>query len=128
MQILNNLFGEQLNRYGRALDRTSQRQSLLANNLANANVPGYKRKDMDFSIALNGATETAGGAIDAVFGGGKGSTGSSGNQGDVRMDGNSVDIEREVMSITETEYHYQMLTEMTSGFFSGLKNVIREGR
>ena len=32
------------------------------------------------------------------------------------------------MSLAETELRYQALTDMTSGYFSGMKNVIREGK
>ena len=41
---------------------------------------------------------------------------------------NGVDLEKEVMSLAETELRYQALTDMTSGYFSGMKNVIREGK
>ena len=47
---------------------------------------------------------------------------------DTRVDGNSVDLEKEVTAISETELRYDMLSEMTGRFFSGLKNVIREGK
>ena len=45
----------------------------------------------------------------------------------LRIDGNNVDMEYEVMSIANTETRYNTLTELTSRYFSGLKNVIREG-
>ena len=50
------------------------------------------------------------------------------NPGSVRIDGNSVDLEKEVMSIAETQLRYELLTEMTSRYFSGIKSVIREGK
>ncbi|MBC8063304.1 MAG: hypothetical protein H7Y17_00615, partial [Chlorobia bacterium] len=46
----------------------------------------------------------------------------------IRVDGSNVDLEREVMSIAETELRYQALTDMTAQYFAGLKNAIREGR
>ncbi|HWA82537.1 MAG TPA: hypothetical protein VG820_03825, partial [Fimbriimonadaceae bacterium] len=48
--------------------------------------------------------------------------------GAIRLDGNGVDLEKEVMSIAETEMRFQALTDMTSNYFSNLKNVIREGK
>ena len=39
----------------RALQGTSARQSALAENLANANTPGYQRRDVDFQSALRSA-------------------------------------------------------------------------
>ena len=50
------------------------------------------------------------------------------SKGSVRVDGSSVDLEKEVMSVSETQLRYEMLTEMTSRYFRGIKNVIREGR
>lgn len=119
MSTLDKLFGPHSSNLQRALSQTSQRHSLLVENLANVNVPGYKRKDIDFGIELDEATS-----------GGKLSTrsGVRTSPGSVRIDGNSVDMEQEVASLGETELRYEMLTELTSRYFSGLKTVIREGR
>ena len=38
-----------------ALAGSAQRQQLLANNLANADTPGFKRSDLDFHAALANA-------------------------------------------------------------------------
>ena len=53
MAYLDNLFGPHAGNLNRALNKTSERQSLLMKNLANVNTPGYKREDMDFSIMLD---------------------------------------------------------------------------
>lgn len=45
-----------------ALSLRSQRQEVLASNIANADTPNYKARDIDFSSALNGAMSRAGGA------------------------------------------------------------------
>lgn len=121
MAFLDNLFGPQVNNLQHALSRTSQRHALLANNLANVNTPGYKRRDMDFSITLQEEMEKPGAAV--MNGESGASTG-----GTLRLDGNGVDLEKEVMSLAETELHYQALTDMTSSYFAGMKNVIREGK
>jgi flagellar basal body rod protein FlgB len=44
------------------------------------------------------------------------------------MFGNNVNLESEVMHMAETELRYQTLTDITATYFSGLKNVIREGK
>lgn len=118
MPMLDNLFGPQVNNLQNALGRASQRHALLTNNLANVNTPGYQRRDMDFNITLQEEMDrtpplqpqgtTTGGAM--------------------RLDGNGVDLEKEVMSIAETEMRYQALTDMTSNYFSNLRSVIREGK
>ncbi len=124
VRILDTLFGSHLDNLERSMSRTSTRHSVLASNLANINTPGYKRRDMDFNIAL-----------DSAMGKGRGSfrmqqseSGIYTDPGERRYDGNGVDLEREVVAISETELRYQLLTEMTSRYFSGLKNVIREGK
>jgi flagellar basal-body rod protein FlgB len=43
-----------------ALSLRAQRQELLASNIANADTPNYKARDIDFSSALQGALARAG--------------------------------------------------------------------
>jgi flagellar basal-body rod protein FlgB len=47
----------------RALDVRSYRQELLASNMANADTPHYKARDIDFKNALAGALGNSGGTI-----------------------------------------------------------------
>src|ERR1700712_2323368 len=49
--------------FGReALDVRAYRQELLSSNIANADTPGYKARDVDFSSALAGALKKTGDA------------------------------------------------------------------
>jgi flagellar basal-body rod protein FlgB len=52
-------FGQQ------ALDVRSYRQELLSSNIANADTPGYKARDINFSSALAGALKTTGASASA---------------------------------------------------------------
>ncbi|HRI44639.1 MAG TPA: flagellar basal body rod protein FlgB [Fimbriimonadaceae bacterium] len=119
--MLDNLFHPNLNNLTRALQRTRDRQGMLMANLANVNTPGYKRQDIDFAIELERAE-------------GRPSVGATRMQERLarstanRVDGSTVDLEVEVFGLAETELRYRTLTEMTTRYFSGLKNVIREGR
>ena len=118
MPYLDNLFGPHVDNLQNALGRATRRQALLTNNLANVNTPGYKRRDIDFNITLQQEMDKPSLLpIDAQSGGGA-----------IRLDGNGVDLEKEVMSIAETEMRYQALADMTSSYFSGMRNVIREGK
>ena len=48
--------------FGReALDVRAYRQELLSSNIANADTPGYKARDVDFASSLAGALKKAGG-------------------------------------------------------------------
>lgn len=117
MRILENLFGNHLDHLQKGMGLATRRQSLLTNNLANVNTPGYKRQDIDFNVQLDEASERF-----ARF--------SSSNQrgGSLRLDGNNVDLEQEIVAIAETELRYSALADMTAGYFAGLKYVIREGK
>ncbi len=42
-----------VNYYGAVLDVAEQRQSLVADNIANADTPGYKARDVAFAAAMN---------------------------------------------------------------------------
>lgn len=125
VQILNELFAPHLNNLGDALDRASKRHALLTGNLANANTPGYKRKDSDFNIILDAESNQADVRMKEMR---ERRQQMLSDRTSIRIDGSNVDLEREVMSIAETELRYQALTDMTSQYFSGLKNVIREGK
>lgn len=125
VRILDQVFAPQLNNLENALDRASQRHSLLTNNLANVNTPGYKRRDMDFSIVLDAENNQAAARMQEMRDHRKQLLS---DQTSMRTDKSNVDLEREVMSVAETELRYQTLADMTSRYFAGLKNVIREGR
>jgi flagellar basal-body rod protein FlgB len=126
VQILDKLFGPHSRNLERALDRTTLRHSVVSGNLANVNVPGYKRRDVEFGVALETAEGQRQERFQSLQNRLRGEVRT--DHGSIRIDGNSVDLERETVAIAETELRYQMLTEMTSRYFSGLKNVIKEGR
>ena len=48
-----------------ALSLRSQRQTVLASNIANADTPNYKARDIDFANALNGALDRASAAANS---------------------------------------------------------------
>ena len=53
--------------FGRqALDVRSYRQELLSSNIANADTPGYKARDVDFSSTLAGALRKNGGSTNGA--------------------------------------------------------------
>ncbi len=121
--MLDNLFSPQLGNMQRALDQTTKRQALIMTNMANVNVPGYKRKDIDFHVALQGHI-----AEQYKMDLEQKAAQDASDQTSIRVDGNNVDMEKEVMSVHETALHFEALTNITSTYFANLKNVIREGK
>lgn len=51
-------FSNALGIHERALNLRSQRSEVLANNIANADTPGYKAKDIDFKEVLRNTSES----------------------------------------------------------------------
>lgn len=54
-------FSDFMGIHGTALALRGQRMELLASNIANADTPNYKAKDMDFNAALDAAMQPGGG-------------------------------------------------------------------
>lgn len=124
MEIFKNLFNPHVNNLSSALERTRDRATMLTTNLANVNTPGYKRRDIDFGIELEQADKRQS-KLDEWN---RRRNDRDADATSIRVDGNNVDLEAEIAGLAETELRYQALTEMTNRYFSGIKNVIREGR
>lgn len=118
--------------YSRALDLRVRRHELLASNIANADTPNYKARDFDFSAAMRGAmasAESRGGVGMAVTQ--SGHQRGTGNVGDIALrfrkesqsaaDGNTVDMDVERGEMTENALQYQVLTQLVSDRFKGLR-------
>ena len=56
------LFTQRLDAQGRALELLARRQQVLSSNIANADTPGYKARDIDFASALAAAQSSQAGA------------------------------------------------------------------
>ena len=83
-----------------ALKLRSQRQELLAANIANADTPGYKAVDFDFGKALNTAASTTGGpaaAPEVLYR----------QPSQASLDGNSVDMDAERAAFADNTVRYE---------------------
>lgn len=120
--------------HGRALSVGSQRLELLADNLANADTPGFKARDVDFKAAMQDAGMT-GAALKATHAGHFGSN-ASGNRADVMyrvptqgsLDGNTVDKQKETGAVAETAVRYQATLTFLNSKIRGLRLAITGGR
>ncbi|MCC6445232.1 MAG: flagellar basal body rod protein FlgB [Armatimonadetes bacterium] len=122
----------------RGMDVASLRQQVIADNLANANVPGYKRKEVHFEEAFRAALERK--AVPdsdpnprhLPIGPRSPSevtpTVSQDSGLSIRLDGSSVDVDVEMTYLAENEIRFQSLAQMVSGRYNSLRTVIREGR
>ncbi|MDR3710580.1 MAG: flagellar basal body rod protein FlgB [Capsulimonadaceae bacterium] len=127
-----------LNVLSRALDYASTRQEVLANNIANANTPGYRRKEASFEDVLATAEGGAPARIAQINASSRRfrENGINGrptvevietDDGAMRIDGNNVDMDAEMSRLAQNQIYYDTCAQLTSGQFTSLKSVI-EGR
>lgn len=99
---------------------TSDRQQLIASNIANVDTPGYHTKDINFQAAMQQATDE-GNDVQLV-------PASSEVEGlPERPDGNNVNIDRESLLMGETQLQYQMGVQLIKSEFHRLLSAIKEG-
>jgi flagellar basal-body rod protein FlgB len=90
----------------RAMQGAGLRQEALASNLANANTPGYQRRDVNFHDALLGAMGSAdrSAALQDVQ-----LVERTDASGAVRADGNTVDVDAESAKMAANGLEYEQL-------------------
>ena len=121
-----------LNFQAQALALRSERQRLLASNIANADTPGYVARDLDFAAALREASGTAaagsvGGSaalrslrerVAALSGSHAGSAEAHlryAMPSQTNLDGNSVDMDRERASFADNSVKYEATLRFING-------------
>src|SRR5512139_1138003 len=128
-----NRLDDMLNFHAQALRIRDQRQQVLASNIANADTPNYKARDLDFKAALQGPS-AAGGAELATTAPGH----LAGNpalaaeagllyrtpaQGSV--DGNTVNMDAERAAFAENAVHYEFNLNRISQQIKSMLAVIQ---
>lgn len=117
------------------LSKASLRQTVLSNNLANFNTPGFKRSDVvdNPSFARAGPGPDLWPAPDPrqapAGAGGPGCSGFSVVQDPtttMRTDGNNVDVDRERVLLLENQLYYESLIDAVSRKLGQLRSVIGE--
>jgi len=125
----------------RALSLYSRRAEVLASNIANADTPDYKARDIDFRSVMSQVQQGQQGSIEAertssrhlgVRGGGVGLAGSDyGSSLKYRipmqssLDGNTVNSEVEQARFSENNIKYQASFSFLNGTIKGLMSAIR---
>ncbi|MEE8395655.1 MAG: flagellar basal body rod protein FlgB [bacterium] len=133
------LFDVQFTMLQKSLDFRARRNDLIASNVANVETPGFKAMDMVFERALGDALRAQepgplrvtnsrhfdgrpGIPVDRV----KPRVIQS-ESAEASLDGNSVDLGKEMAKLAENQLAYQALTQMIAHRFSLLKLVTRDG-
>jgi flagellar basal-body rod protein FlgB len=125
MQAMINRLTDALNFQSEALVLRSERQRLIASNIANADTPGYVAKDMDFATALRQATgqaATPGQLTVSTAGHMQPLAGARGEAGlryatasQTNLDNNSVDMDRERASFADNSVKYEATLRFING-------------
>lgn len=130
----------QFDLHTRALGLANQRLELLADNVANADTPNYKARDLDFRQAMADAGQNGNPGGDLAM------TATRANHLQVggaspntttplyrvpdqpSLDGNTVDPQKENAAIAETSVRYQATLTFLNSRIRGLRDAITGGR
>ena len=109
----------------------AQRMNLLSSNIANADTPGYKARDIDFAAAMRQA-EVSQGRIERTHSAHIALSGSIEQPdalyrvpAEVSPDGNSVDPTTEHQAFMENALRYQASLQLLDSRIKGIKSAIK---
>ncbi len=146
--MIKRLFGSTVEILEKGLSLRAKRQAVLASNVANADTPGYKAKDLDFKRLMKRFMEKE---LQMNVHGRAGQKAASGrlelavtNPGhmrparDAEIDAgiivsdetgipNNVDLDLEMARLSENSIQYQTTLQLLIKKFEGLKNAATEG-
>lgn len=103
------------------LDVAARRHEALATNIANVETPGYKRVDLPKEFSQELASRIRAGEARSVVIPDLVEDLSTSSQ---RRDGNNVDVDREMMSLSKNAAEFDMLADFVSGSLKQLRLAI----
>jgi len=108
------------------LDASVLRQDAIATNVANAETPGFRRLDIapDFAVQLRARMESATGDFAQTVSGMRPHLAEDQTARSVRPDGNTVEIERELLAMDRNLVEHQFLSDVISNNLKQLKIAI----
>ena len=116
--------------HAQALQLRARRGELIASNLANADTPNYKARDVDFRHALDNAQSAT--AMQANHASHISHANASGHTSTLyrvpnqsSLDGNTVDTQLESAKFSENAVRYQTTLRFLNGKISGLMKAIK---
>lgn len=101
--------------YSKAMDLRVKRQDVIASNIANADTPGFKARDIDFKSEMAKAISGISKPAELMY---RTETQSA-------VDGNTVDMDVERASMAENALQYQILTQMVSDRFRNVRLALQ---
>jgi flagellar basal-body rod protein FlgB len=115
------------------------RNTVIGNNIANVNTPGYKKMEVSFQAELEKSIEQAARGLDLKRTNIKHITAkgllsedainvTEINDTSLRTDGNNVDIDIELASLAENTLYFNSLVQLLTSQLTLLRTSITEGR
>lgn len=128
------LFSNTISLLEKALDYSSTKQTIIADNIANVDTPNYKAKDVQFKDVLNAEmnkgvkayrTDKRHYSFNSSHPSSKITT-----RNNIRYNhnGNSVDVDYEMTELAKNQLYYHAMTDLINGKFQTLQSVIRGGK
>ena len=120
-----------INVLDRAADASWTRETVIGNNIANVDTPGYKRQDVAFEDVLkrelkSSKYDTLQKAVDNVsLNKLEGRTYTDYASYSYRLDGNNVDIDTENVELASEQLRYQTLTSAVSNEFTRMNMAMQ---
>jgi len=116
-----------------ALLLRTRRAEVLANNIANADTPNYKARDIDFSAVLSGQVDdmnlnqavTSNGHMNQLLEPSLGEDLVYRKTLQPSIDGNTVDLQTEMAQYTDNAIRFQGSFELLNSRFTGLAKAIK---
>ena len=101
--------------YERYMTLLTERQKLVASNIANADTPGYRTKDIDFQSEFANALAGEPAVIEP------------GNLPS-KTDGNNVNLDREARLLAENALRFQIATNFARTDINSVREALQDGK
>jgi flagellar basal-body rod protein FlgB len=101
----------------------TDRQQMIASNMANIDTPGYHTKDLNFQAAVRRVMDEGGATSEAAFEPASLETAALPE----RPDGNNVSVDRESMLLAQTQLQYQLGVQLVKSQMHMVLSAIKEG-
>ncbi len=121
-----------INVLDKALDASNLRETVITNNMANINTPGYKRREVDFESLLRQELDNIKwNSLDEKMNDVQLSHLNAGVHFDMqaygydyRLDGNNVDVDVENTELASEQLRYQLIADSVTQEFSRLQKAM----
>ncbi len=115
-----------LSDYEQLIQLHVKRHTIITSNIANADTPNYKAKDIDFNKALNQEVKQLAVTHEKHIAGGPEQSGEIiTKKGGEWKDGNNVELNEEIAKMTENKLMHDFYIARFSGYVKKFKQVIK---